>query len=196
MTKLITILLLTSVVATGCVFGGQTPLEEKNEPVFQEEIDTSEWKAYRNEEFGFEFKYPENWYVDFCDVDTYENWIVLSEIGIKCNVNLPDSRISLLISNNNILPDLQIDKIFNYRKEEKIINNFKYNQISGDITYKNPEGEVLENIFLRIINSYIPFNDQYIAIKFHKTYNKLSPEDLINFTNIYENLMKTFKFIK
>jgi len=25
------------------------------------EVDTSNWQTYRNEEFGFEFKYPENW---------------------------------------------------------------------------------------------------------------------------------------
>jgi len=30
-----------------------------------EEIDTSNWKTYRNEEYGFEFKYPEDWKIDF-----------------------------------------------------------------------------------------------------------------------------------
>ena len=27
----------------------------------QTEIDTSDWKTYRNEEFGFEFRYPSDW---------------------------------------------------------------------------------------------------------------------------------------
>jgi hypothetical protein len=40
---------------------GQKQGEEKVEELKTTDIDTSNWKTYRNEEFGFEVKYPEGW---------------------------------------------------------------------------------------------------------------------------------------
>ncbi len=38
--------------------------QEKVEELKVEDIDTSNWKTYRNEEYGFEVKYPEGWEVE------------------------------------------------------------------------------------------------------------------------------------
>lgn len=39
----------------------QKAAENRGEKITEGEIDTSNWQTYRNEEFGFEVKYPEDW---------------------------------------------------------------------------------------------------------------------------------------
>lgn len=65
MTKLIIILILIPVIASGCIFDRQQQSSdvilnspEAEEESQTEEIDTSNWKTYRNEEYGFKFEYP------------------------------------------------------------------------------------------------------------------------------------------
>ncbi len=39
----------------------EQPLDNQEPEVITSDIDTSNWQSYRNEELGFEFKYPEDW---------------------------------------------------------------------------------------------------------------------------------------
>jgi hypothetical protein len=41
----------------------EKPVVQPEEPTTTEPIDTSDWKTYRNEKYGLEFKYPRGWLV-------------------------------------------------------------------------------------------------------------------------------------
>jgi len=86
-TTITTLILITSLslVFSGCLKKepiANTNTNQEDLPseasAQEEEIDTSTWKTYRNEEYGFEFKYPEDW-VKFEYQDKLNNLIVSME---------------------------------------------------------------------------------------------------------------------
>ena len=67
MKKTLGLILLIGIVVIGITLfmKGKLPAEQESHFTLPSasEIDTSNWKTYRNEEFGFEFKYPEEYEV-------------------------------------------------------------------------------------------------------------------------------------
>jgi len=68
----------------------------------QSEIDMSDWQTYRNEEYGFEVRYPEGWEMkeennklSFIDPDNYEDFYKWTEmeIGFWDNVDSLEEKI-------------------------------------------------------------------------------------------------------
>lgn len=65
--------------------------------ILTDEVDTSGWLTYRNEEYGFEFKYPEDWHVckeennhiEICSLNTKRiEWNTKGDLTDKISLNV------------------------------------------------------------------------------------------------------------
>jgi hypothetical protein len=86
-------------------------IKKPEKPKIEEEI--ANWKTYRNEEYGFEIKYPEDWIIDYGG-----NYLSLTSSGNKrkCEETIslyPDSREE----NQWCIPDIKIDWYENINEE-------------------------------------------------------------------------------
>jgi len=129
-----------------------------------EEIDTSNWKTYRNEEYGFEFRYPEDWYYDIC-ASNYENHIaVFSDKTVDCINDIFNVVISLEKTDKFDFNDkVRRLNLINATTTEVFGKN-NWQVIIGDIQNEDAEGNHLDGSFSRAILSAVEKNNNIFVI--------------------------------
>ncbi|MBP7060922.1 MAG: hypothetical protein KBA91_03015 [Candidatus Moranbacteria bacterium] len=76
----------------------QKPVEEVSEASKTENLDTSNWKTYRNEKLGFQFQYPPNWVLE----ERYDDYdIVISRYVSLKPLASKDFRVEVGVKNNS-----------------------------------------------------------------------------------------------
>ena len=200
-----TLLISLGLVVSGCFNKPQAVLVNENQntnsdtAITTEEIDISDWKTYRNEEYGFEFKYPGDWNLDVCSEEDGINDVlmVLLDGSISCIGNLPDSKISVSLGESyNILTDQQIFNLVHYKEEDVVVGGDRFIKISGDLPYKDAEGNIVRNKWIKIIDMSVKVLDRdvYLVLRFHNIYGLGNTVKLENNINVYDNLIESFKF--
>lgn len=141
-------------------------------------IDTSDWKTYRNEEYGFEVRYPSDWY-KFEDSQ-----------GIQLSSMSPDDPEQH--SSNGLISTLTIsykDKQINevtatFQNENGLVKKditLSGNLKAFEITFVGAYGGEIHLITL------VPIEDGTLQI--HYVHNSL-------YQAIFRNILSTFRFIK
>jgi len=172
------------------------------------EIDTSDWKVYKNEEFGFEVEYPSTLYLFDCSSNFYEPDPLYIHFtpNKNNNCNTPYKAIDSLIAISHVknfdkknLIDL-LDK--NVKEKNIIIDNKSSIHISGESEVAGDEGEKLSSEPIRVmVFTVVPIeNNVYIQIIYSRIASVKNDkngfvvgEDL---NEIYDQMLSTFKFIK
>jgi hypothetical protein len=158
-------------------------------------LDTSDWETCRNEEYGYEFKYPKDWYV-------YEKLGVVIEESDPCNkLTLGSNSVELspvLTTNTRRREDSMPYFKLMFRKEPDFQNIYEYRTRPSDeryYTFPVIEEDIIDGeIILWTADSYKGSTFTSAVEFFH---NKILFEVLAKNLDpdITHNIVSTFKFM-
>ncbi len=202
---LILLIILVIAVAAGVLWYlnrnvGKPVVEEGNNQG-TEKIDTSNWKIYRNEEYEFEVKYPEWWYIFDCASQYFASLRVYISDNQSDNCNTKGGRINIVMYNKD---QINFYKNYDFYEDKEIkIDSKIIKQVNGYYEVKGGEGESLPPKPMQKARlTFIPYNDKYITISYNELFEIEEGFDNFGFkidkdyNNIYDKLISSFEFLE
>jgi hypothetical protein len=164
----------------------ETPQPEEILP--EEKIDIIEWRTYKNEEYEFELKYPENWTLEERERDETNTIVEIYPIdGLNCEKLFGEEicldNIFIQVLDNE--EDLEIETLLSKFYEKWIPKNFQDLEIGGRTGVKYDTYEPYDGSFQ--YNSAVEIDGKIIIL----TGSHLVYEE----TLIFDQVLFSFKFV-
>lgn len=145
----------------------EKPVAQPEEPTTTEPIDTSNWKIYRNDKYGFEVKYPKEWFIIFKEPLTLSS-APLSEYGHGGIVPQGNMEVTVLVYErpqtefkNFIQQELKsIQPVVIASKKSLVINGLPAYQVEAEYEPEIGSDQIItfiaapDGIFYKIITDF------------------------------------------